>query len=230
MAEMFERPKVSPSCLSAWQIARLALGELTEAELDRAQQHMEACFHCNGLATRESEQVQASTYERVPEELTAMQEKKPRGLFRWTWRPVGALAAVAAVALVVAVLPHEEEGSGIRFKGDLPVSLSVMRTGAIVIDEAPVEKIQDLVADDQIRLRVHAPVGSWVALQGWEKSAWVDYHLGVLAKEQWLPVGITITPEGETKLRVIVCKDRPAKDMFDDLVTQGTCHQRVFEL
>lgn len=153
-------------CPSELQLDQLHYGEL-DGEADKeVRAHADACEHCQrALAER------AAGFEALPDANPARmlahikagvrrQESQPSLLDRvrtWlmsTGRPVLALAATAAVALiVVANLPPADDA--VRVKGDLKLSVFRERAGTVteLADRA------HLTAQDRLRFVVRLPEG-----------------------------------------------------------------------
>jgi anti-sigma factor ChrR (cupin superfamily) len=228
MNDLFVRPKASSECLSAWQISRCALDELPGVERLAAAAHLEVCEHCRQRLEVEAAGIRAAACERIPERLTAF-DRSPRPSLAWLWRPAGALAAAAAVFVALVLVPDSDRPVT-RAKGEVPVSVAVMRDGAVSVVEVAFEKLEDVRPGDRLRLRIHEAQDAWVVLQGFEHRQWVDYYAGSLPKDQWLPVGVGITPDGRTRLRVAVCSEQPGPGGIDDSASRGTCKLRLLEL
>ena len=99
----------------------------------------------------------------------------------------------------------------------------------LLLREAALETVPDLRAGDRLRLKLQGREGNWAMLQGWEEGHWETYFSGGLPADQWLPAGITITAEGQTRLRVVVCATAPNRGELDALLQRELCQQRVFE-
>ena len=223
MTDMFARPKLSTSCLSSWQVARLALAELREVEAARAEEHVQTCAHCNARLELERAAHEAAAREPVSQALRDRAHERRRLPWR---RLTVAAAAVAAAATVLLVAPSitDQPQRGERTKGSTAVSLSVLRQGNVLFDEAAAEKVQGLVPGDRVRVRVRAGQGAWVRAEGLEHRRWVVYFAGALPPDGWLPIGVTVTLAGETRLRFTTCARR------DPGVNPKECTTQTFDL
>ncbi|OGR12900.1 MAG: hypothetical protein A2341_23375 [Deltaproteobacteria bacterium RIFOXYB12_FULL_58_9] len=229
MTELFARPKPSRDCLSAWQISRFALGDVAERERAVFQEHLGRCEHCAARVQEEVRLVDAAKYERIPGELLATHTPSSKTNLLWLWKPAGAMVAVGFAAVFLVALPQRED-SGTRMKGDIGISLTVMRDGSTLFNDTPVEQIQSLRPGDQLRLRVHGPSDTWVVVQGWEKSTWVEYYVGAISTDRWLPIGVEVTSERETRLKVFLCTGVSDKYMAGRFTSEGKCQERELEL
>lgn len=226
MSDVFERGKVTADCLSAWRVSQLALGLLPQALGDEARAHLGCCADCARRVAIEEQAMRVAAYERVPDAIFEAAAARQRH----TRRPwiVGALAAASAAAVLLFVLP-DGQNLAVRTKGAPAVSVTVLRGDTLVLTQEPLERVQGLHPGDRLRLHVDAPE-PWVVLQGFERRAWITYFHGRVPTDHWLPVGVTTTPEGETRLRVLVCMDEPPVGTLDSLVAKGVCRERVFDL
>jgi hypothetical protein len=226
--ELFERPKLSPDCLSAWQISQLAISSLGAADEQRARAHLAGCAHCAERLAAEAAAVAAATLEPIPAAVRAASAAgSRRAASGWGWRWL-AMSGVAATAVVlVAVLVAGPDEARLRAKGELLVSVTVWRDGVLVADEVAVETLPPLVAGDRLRVRVGgAGEAGWVALFGLEAGAWVRYVGGPLPRDGWLAPGIEVTAAAGTALRVVLCASSPEESQLEEAIARGSCRER----
>lgn len=211
--EPFHRPRRTPDCGSLWLLSRYAMGELPVHLAASVRAHRAVCPVCNAqLEIMEADQ-HAVAAEALPPAILAAaatarrasSSGRARTSRRWS-APGWALGALPlALSLAVVLLwQRGPERTWIRAKGSIPVLGAVLRDGQVIAPEIDLEDAQ-LRTGDQVRIKVPAGAGAGILLQGWEGAGWRDYFEGVLPRDRWLPLGVEITPESETRLRVIVC-------------------------
>ncbi len=229
VAEPFPRSKVSAECLSGWRVSQVVLGLLSPEERAPTEAHLSTCASCRQRVDTEHAQARAAAYEKVPDALlTAAASARPARA-RWeTWRWVPALAAVPALAvgvfLAVRTPPPVEPGE--RWKGSASLDVAVAREGALVVNGIPAEEVAGLRAGDRLRLRVQgAEPSAWLILQGDEEGQWTPYFEGLAPQGGWLPMGITVTPEGRTRMRLLTCTEKPPRGVPEEEV----CRVRVYD-
>jgi AcrR family transcriptional regulator len=228
VAEPFPRPKVSGGCLSGWQVSQLVLALLPTAQRTPAEAHLATCAHCHGRVEAEHAQARAAAYEKVPEALLAAAASAPARPAWWPWRWAPALAVPAlGLAVLLAVQPSAGVDSpGERFKGAASLEVAVERQGALVVNGMPAEEVTALRAGDRLRLRVRgAEASAWLILQGDEEGQWTPYFEGQAPQGGWLPMGITVTPEGRTRMRLLTCARKPPRGVPEEDV----CRERVYD-
>lgn len=235
------RAKRSPECLSAWQRSQISLDLLAGDALQAARAHVDACAECKTLLDAERAEVAAAAYERVPEALLqAARQAEPRPELRaarerWRWSILGGLAVASLAATLLLVRPPDEHGTPpttptTRTKGALDLSFAVLRDEKLWAEDLPAARATELMPGDRLRLRVHWAPGAWILLEGYEDTGWTEYFQGTVPEDRWLPVGVTLTPDGETRLRLSACPDPPEPGELDALLRSSTCQQRVFDL
>jgi hypothetical protein len=74
-----------------------------------------------------------------------------------------------------------------------------------------------------------------VALAGLASHGWTTYFTGPLPPEGWIPVGVVITPEGETKVRIRVCRNDGTALLADESAfgrgrSAGLCREQTLDL
>lgn len=199
MSDLFSRPKVGEACLSAWQISQLDLGLLAADARRAGEAHLEQCASCAARMREERAARQAAVLEPVPPGLTDMAPHGPRRLAWWFAGGAGALAAgAAALVMQIGAAPD------VRAKGELPVSLSVERAGRLIVDNEPAERVRGLVPGDRLLVRGQAQ-GYWV-VEVWSEGAWREAFAGDAPPDGWLPIGLTVTGDGATRLRLTACE------------------------
>jgi hypothetical protein len=112
---------------------------------------------------------------------------------------------------------------------DASLSFTVMRADDIVVHDVAAVPA-GLQAGDRLRLRTHAAPGTWLRVEGYEATEWVPYFEGAVPGDRWLPLGVTLTADGDSRLRVSTCADEPRAGQLDTLIASGACHHRIFEL
>lgn len=231
-AELFPRSKQSEACLSGWRVSQLALGLLRPEERAPAEAHVATCAHCHQRVEDERAQQRAAAYEQVPAALLQAAEAAASRPSRWSWRrwvwapAVAASLAVAGLAFLVIRPPVESGRPGEQLKGIASLDVAVSRSGMLVVNGTPAEKVIGLQAGDQLRLRAQgAPASAWLILQGDEENRWTTYFEGPVPEDGWLPMGLTITPEGRTRLRLLTCTSRPPAGA----APEAFCQERVHE-
>jgi hypothetical protein len=209
----------------------MSLDLLTGNALQAARAHVETCAQCRVLLEAERAEVAAAAYERVPEALLrAAREAAPRpARERWRWSILGGLAVASLAATLLLVRPPDEQPTT-RTKGTLDLSLAVLRDEKLWAEDLPAAQARELLPGDRLRLRVHWAPGAWILLEGYEDTGWTEYFQGTVPEDRWLPVGVTLTPDGETRLRLSACPDPPEPGELDALLRSSTCQQRVFDL
>ncbi|MBZ4416337.1 zf-HC2 domain-containing protein [Myxococcus sp. RHSTA-1-4] len=231
VAEPFPRSKVSADCLSGWRVSQVVLGLLPPEERAPAEAHLSACEHCRRRVDAEHAQARAAACEQVPEPLLSAaappSRPAPPGWFPWRWVP--AFAAVPALAVGVFLAVHPVSGvkpSGERWKGSASLDVAVAREGALVVNGIPAEELVGLRAGDRLRLRVRgAEPAAWLILQGDEEGQWTPYFEGHAPQGGWLPMGITVTPEGRTRMRLLTCAEKPPRGV----PAEEVCRARVYD-
>jgi hypothetical protein len=161
-AILFQRPKVTERCLSAWQVSQLTLGLLRGEDLAAAQHQAATCPHCQALVVAEEADRKAAMYEAVPRVLLDPPPKQ-RPAQAWLWRSLGAFALVSASLILVLVARNDfsdSPGSDSRLKGGIAVSVSVMRNDKLILHDVALEQVVGgLQPTDRLRLRVHGGGG-----------------------------------------------------------------------
>jgi hypothetical protein len=243
VSDVFARNRPSPQCLSAWTVSRAAAGILEGTTRRAVDQHLEVCPRCAAAVRSEGNEVEAAGWEPVPRALLALPEQR-RG--RRSWLALVGLVPVAAAAaayLIVVVAPSKQPATRIKGADALSVSVSVMRNQIMVVDDVAVDSAGSLRPGDGVRFRVR--LGPWasstaadrpaVALAGLASHGWTTYFTGPLPPEGWIPVGVVITPEGETKVRIRVCRNDGTALLADESAfgrgrSAGLCREQTLDL
>lgn len=111
---------------------------------------------------------------------------------------------------------------GVRLKGHSGLEISVSRAGEVIATDFPAEKLPALKAGDVLRLRARPSARKpWLRVEGAEADGWQLYFEGNPPTDGWLPMGLLVTPEGKTRIRVTWCSNADA--------ATGTCHDTVYE-
>ncbi|MFP2928505.1 zf-HC2 domain-containing protein [Pyxidicoccus sp. 3LG] len=229
VAEPFPRSKPSAECLSGWRVSQLVLGLLSPEERTPAEAHLTTCDDCRQRVNAEHAEVRAAVYEKVPEALLAAAATPPMERpARMSWRWVTALALpVLMVGVLLAVQPPDTVSvPGTRSKGVASLDVAVARGETLVVNGLPAEEVVGLRAGDRLRLRVQgAAPSAWLILQGDEEGQWTPYFEGLAPQGGWLPMGITVTPEGRTRMRLLTCSEKPPPGVPPEEV----CRVRVYD-
>ena len=123
------------------------------------------------------------------------------------WLTAWVPAAAVGVAALLLWLPADEPS--VRLKGAPALYVTVMRDGALIIRDAPLATVENLRASDRLRLRVVGAAGKWVALLIWQQGAWRLAFNDLPPADGWLPIGIRITADGDSRVRLLVCSEPP---------------------
>lgn len=227
--DVFNRPKASADCLSAWQVSRLAQGSLQGLEMERARVHLESCARCAEASRAEALAMETARYERLPDAIATAAQHPRRRFFPRITVPIGATGAIGAIGALAAVasiaaIALSPQPPGERLKGELPLSLSVMRSDRIVVDRAPLETVTDLRAGDRLRLHLDVDGVRWVRADGPSEV----YFEGALPEDGWLPLGLTITSIEKVPLRIVGCPREPTD--LKRSIASGECLRRDLEL
>lgn len=228
VAEPFPRSRVSADCLSGWRVSQVVLGLLSPEERAPAEAHVAACASCKQRVDAEHAQARAAAFEQVPEALLAAAAALPPRPARRAWRWVPAFAVPAlAVGVFLALRPSPPAPAPEnRWKGGASLDVAVAREGALVVNGIPAEEMAGLRAGDRLRLRVQgAGPSAWLILQGDEEGQWTPYFEGLAPQGGWLPMGITVTPEGRTRMRLLTCAEKPPRGVPPEEV----CRVRVYD-
>ncbi|QSQ22998.1 zf-HC2 domain-containing protein [Pyxidicoccus parkwayensis] len=231
VAEPFPRSKASADCLSGWRVSQVVLGLLPPEERAPAEAHVASCASCKQRVAAEHAQARAAAFEKVPEALLAAASAVPSRPERrawWRWAPAFAFVPVLAVGVFLAVRspPPVGRSDGTTMKGTVSLDVAVAREGALVVNGIPAEEVAGLRAGDRLRLRVQgAEASTWLILQGDEEGQWTPYFEGLAPQGGWLPMGITITPEGRTRMRFMACREKPPRGVPPEEV----CKVRVYD-
>lgn len=227
VVEPFPRSKASAECLSGWRVSQVVLGLLPAGERGSAEAHLAACASCKQRVDAEHAQVRAAAFEKVPEALLAAVPARPAPRTWRRWVPALAFAPVLAVGVFLAVRPVSPVvRSDGTMKGPVSLDVAVAREGALVVNGLPAEEVAGLRAGDRLRLRVQgAEPSTWLILQGDEDGQWTPYYEGLAPQGGWLPMGITVTPEGRTRMRFMACKEKPPRGVPPEEV----CRVRVYD-
>jgi len=99
------------------------------------------------------------------------------------------------------------------------VTIAVQRDGQLwKTDAAPEELVGLLRPGDELRLRVGTDSSSqrWATVEGLQSAEgtahWRPYYEGEVPRDGWLPFAVQITAEGETSLRLSVCRGNDASE------------------
>ncbi|MCY1019864.1 anti-sigma factor family protein [Pyxidicoccus sp. MSG2] len=229
VAEPFPRSKVSADCLSGWRVSQVVLGLLSPEERAPAEAHLATCASCKQRVDTEHAQARAAAFEQVPEALLAAVPSRParQRWLPWRWVPALAAVPVLAVGVFLAVRsPPPVTRPGGTLKGGASLDVAVAREGALVVNGIPAEEVAGLRAGDRLRLRVQgAAPSAWLILQGDEEGQWTPYFEGLAPQGGWLPMGITVTPEGRTRMRLLTCAEKPPRGVPPEEV----CRVRVYD-
>ncbi|MCP3141766.1 anti-sigma factor family protein [Pyxidicoccus xibeiensis] len=229
VAEPFPRSKPSGECLSGWRVSQVVLGLLPPEERASAEAHLTTCAHCQQRVEAEHAQTRAAAYEQVPEALLAAAAALPARPARpawWRWAPAFALPVLAVSVFLVVRSPEAGVVPGGRWKGSASLDVAVAREGVLVVNGMPAEELAELRAGDRLRLRVQgAEPSAWLILQGDEEGTWTPYFEGAVPQGGWLPMGITVTPEGRTRMRLLTCAAKPPPGVPPEEV----CRVRVYD-
>ena len=249
-AEIFRQPKATDACLSAWRVSLLAAGESLGTEQSRA--HVQTCADCAARVQNETQQVHMAQSEALPQVLRDLQvhtnviqlplkprsraaapAKASRWQSHWLWGALGP-ALAAGIAAVVAVqsggLPGDTAPTGQNYRlkgGDASLSATVQRGGGIVMDDRPLESMHVLRQGDRLRLRLAGHPGAWVQVQGMEEGRWTTYFQGPPPADRWLPFGIEVTDQGDTRLKLTSCAAAPSDPLHLDATS---CSEHTFDL
>lgn len=227
MSADFVRPfKREEGCLSGWQLSQLVVGILPAAQRGSVESHLARCSACAEKLAQEQAAARAAALERVPAALLALRPA-PRARKLASWSALVSFAAIAATLLLV-LLPSARIGERGRLKGSFDLEAAVLRQGALLVPQAGLEHLPLLEAGDRLRLRVVGATEQAVFLEGREGGRWVVYYRGPLPEDRWLPVGVTVTSEPGTSLRLSLCFE-DVRDVEAALASRR-CRTRVWEL
>lgn len=226
MTDVFARTKDDPGCLSGWMVSQLALDLLAPSASAQARRHTEVCPRCAGLLRGELEEQRAAAFERVPSSLMTAAVPAKR---RWGTVTAAASLVFATAVAVMLIVPRSSTDSGLRTKGSAGTEVSVMRAAEVVVHAAPLERLKDLRAGDRLRIRA-TPTQPWVGLHGWEQGRWVEYFAGSPGEDGWVPVGVTLTGDEPTRLRLVSCAQSPRVRIDVDLEREPGCMTSVHEI
>jgi len=221
--------------LGTFERSRIACGDWQPDAAASA--HLQTCLICREKIARETEDVQSLQGVDVPLNIIHGLNAQPQAARavakrqRPAWIPLAwALAGASfAAALSVAIVPRQDAvESGVRFKGDAALAISVMRDGKIVVDDEAIEKHAPLFAGDQVRLHALNEDAPWVAVQIKEDAAWADYYQGPVPKDGWYPFAIELTAPPVVQGRIVTCPKASAS--IEQSLRLGTCAAREFTL
>lgn len=189
---MTARPKVSEACLSAYEIGRFVAGAVSPQLAPALQAHINACEHCRQRVNQEREALALHQQRELPAWLTQSRPVAPRRprAFSTGWLAAGAGAAALAAAALWVLRPAPSPDDGVRSKGALQVSVSVMRGEQLVYHAAKAGDIEALRAGDRLRLAVSG--APWVVVEAKEAEGWREYYRGPRPSDGWLPIGVKV--------------------------------------
>ncbi|WP_164015590.1 zf-HC2 domain-containing protein [Pyxidicoccus trucidator] len=231
VAEPFPRSKASADCLSGWCVSQVVLGLLSPEERAPAEAHLTSCASCRQRVDVEHAQARAAAFEKVPEALLAAAAAVPprperQGWLPWRWVPAFAVPALAVGVFLAVRPPSGVERPGVQLKGSASLDVAVAREGTLVVNGIPAEEVAGLRAGDRLRLRVQgAESSAWLILQGDEEGQWTPYFEGLAPQGGWLPMGITVTPDGRTRMRLLTCAAKPPPGV----PVEDVCRVRVYD-
>lgn len=231
VAEPFPRSKVSVDCLSGWRVSQVVLGLLSPEERALAEAHLTTCAFCRQRVDVEHAEARAAAYEKVPEALLAAAAARPARPARqarlpWRWVPAFAIPALVVGVFFTVRAPSPVASTGARWKGSASLDMAVARDGAFVVNGMPAEEVAGLRAGDRLRLRVQgAEPSAWLILHGDEEGQWTPYFEGVAPQGGWLPMGITVTPDGRTRMRLLTCRAKPPPGV----PVEEVCRERIYD-
>ncbi|WP_257458145.1 ACP synthase [Archangium lipolyticum] len=205
--------------LSEWTLRRLHVGELPEAESQRAREHVAACAECHAvLAGLEANQARFEAevpFERFAAGVERIVKEGPAEKTRP--RLNGLLVAVAAtVLLAVAVRPLlSEPPAGNRLKGGASAELRIGGNGpqrAVLPGDT-----EELLPDEQVRLGYVAGTYRYVLAVSVDEAGVVSslypesgpsLPVEAGAGRHWLPDSVAFTPGGYERV-VMVLSEKP---------------------
>jgi hypothetical protein len=191
--------------VSELSIDRLLAGELPPGDVAAMRDHAAACDRCGAL---------------LADALSAKREVLPRLPLPRTRTPyvaaVGALAAVAAGALVVASWPHAQPV--VRTKGAPVLGFYVAHEGRVRLGHAH----EAIDRGDAIELYTTSDTPKWVAVVGADHTVYLPPTVVPANREHLLPMSIVL--DGADTLTAMFCDARfdlaaPPSDCTLDHVT-----------
>ncbi len=239
--EIFRQEKADLQCLSYWTISQLALGALKERSIQSAQEHLDQCPRCRDLLRAEQEQVDAARYQRLPEQLMAEIEKDEQRT-KAGWRlffgsrlffPGLTVSLTVCLVLVISFIV-KDMGVDVnqpltRIKGSEGLTVSVLRGEQLTHNRVPLEQVSALSVGDRLRLHYQGRQDNWLEIYGQEKGIWELYYQGKVPLDGWLPMGIKITGEEITKIKVLECSGQSGLQS-EQIIDKSKCSQQVFNL
>jgi hypothetical protein len=183
-----------PACLSALQLDRFRMGELSGAAAEEVRAHVAGCTRC-AEAIRELS---------VDEALPPMRvvPLQPRRSSLWPRRAAAAGLGVAAAASLLLVL---RPGAGVRTKGTAPALSMYVQHGGEVRRAGPGETV---APGDALRFAVTTPVAAYVAVLSIDPLGHGSVYFPLGARAQLLPAGQEVPLPIGTRLDATVGEER----------------------
>jgi hypothetical protein len=182
-----------PACLSALQLDRFRLGELSGAEEEEVRAHVAGCERCAEALRELSAEEPLPPLRVVP--------LQPRRTRMWG-RAVAAGAGVAAAASLLIVLRPQ---AGERSKGSAPELIMYVQHEGEVRRAGPGETV---AAGDAVRFATSTPTASYVAVLSLDPQGHGSIYFPLGARAELLPAGHDVPLPLGTRLDATVGEER----------------------
>ena len=203
--------KRTDACLSSWQIAQISLDLMASEAVQEAKLHLGSCDTCATNLRLQQEGIQAAKYEAIPENVKAAATRpKPWIDFSKLFVMAGAVAMTLALLVVVRYSSEPRlEDPSVRIKGTPGVEVMVKRDNQIIFEGVALEHLSGKwQPGDALRLRIRGAKDAYMALEGKQQGKWQRFFEGRVPRDEWLPVGVTLTAGKESVLRVVICENK----------------------
>jgi hypothetical protein len=182
-----------PACLSALQLDRFRMGELSGKAEEEVRAHVAGCVRC-------AEAIQQLS---VVEALPPMRvvPLQPRRSPVWRRAAAAGLGVAAAASLLLVLRP----AAGVRTKGSAPALSMYVQHGSEVRRAGPGETV---APGDALRFAVTTPVAAYVAVLSIDPQGHGSVYFPLGARAELLPAGQEMPLPIGTRLDATVGEER----------------------
>ena len=181
-----------PACLSALQLDRFRMGELSGPAAEEVRTHVAGCARC-----AEAIQELSAAVELPPLRVVPIPRQRPL----WQRAAAAGLGVAAAASLLLVLRP----AGGVRIKGSAPALAMYVQHGGEVRRAGPGETV---APGDALRFAVTTPLAAYVAVLSVDPRGRASIYFPLGARAELLPAGQEAPLPIGTRLDATVGEER----------------------